>query len=162
MSLAIPVLSLLIAALAVFFGPLVTLRISRRQNELSRQVASDQIELSRRVASKQIVAPMRQAWINNFRAKLAELSGRAEYLRNTGIKEPNDHTLLQLQEEITLLINPTEEDHKGLVAAIQRMLDGLEAGNADAFAKARQQTRVLAQTIFKTEWNRIKDDIEKP
>jgi hypothetical protein len=59
-------MSLIIAALAVFVGPLVTLRIGRKQ-----------IELSRRIASKQVVAPMRQAWINTFREKLAELTGNA-------------------------------------------------------------------------------------
>jgi hypothetical protein len=57
-SVLIPVLSLIVAALAVFFGPLITLKISRKQ-----------FELSRRIADKQIIAPMRQAWIEKLRGE---------------------------------------------------------------------------------------------
>src|ERR1700677_2396201 len=46
----LPVLSLVVAVLAIFFGPLITLRISKKQFEVSRQVAN-----------KQIMALMRQA-----------------------------------------------------------------------------------------------------
>ena len=46
----IPVLSLIVAALAVVFGPLISWRIAKRQ-----------IEASAEVANKQITAPMRQS-----------------------------------------------------------------------------------------------------
>jgi hypothetical protein len=166
----IPILSLVIAALAVFFGPMITLRISRRQNELSRRIADQQIELSRRIASKQIVAPMRQMWINDLRNKVAELSSSALYYWNTGFDEQTDEKtrrIWQLEEEIKLLINPKEEDHQHLVDTIRQLLWAMEKGvgaegAADEFAAARHNTSVLSQKIFKTEWNRVKDDIEKP
>lgn len=156
MNQAIPIVSLIIAVLAVLFGPLVILKIGRKQ-----------IELSRRIASKQIVAPMRQAWINNLREKLAELSSSAHHYWNAGFEERKDEEykrLTQLEEEIKLLINPTEEDHKELVDTIRQMLSALERGTRDAeeFFAAREKTTTLGQKIFKTEWSRIKDDIEKP
>ena len=165
----IPILSLVIAALAVFFGPLITLRMNRKQLEQARRIADDQIELSRRIASKQIIAPMRQAWINSLRDKVAELSGSALQHWNTGFDEATgeeQRRLWHLQEEIKLLINPAERDHEELVDAIDRMLSALQRGveleAARDFATARQKTILLGQTIFKTEWDRIKGDIERP
>jgi hypothetical protein len=152
----IPILSLVVAALAVFFGPFITLYIGRKQNELSR-----------RIASKQIVAPMRQAWINDLRDKLAELSSSALHYLNAGFENRKDKEykrLTLLEEEITLLINPSETDHLELVKAIRKMILALESGidEVDNFIKARETTRSLGQRIFKSEWNRVKDDIEKP
>lgn len=150
----IPVLSLVIAALAVFFGPLVTLRISRKQTELSR-----------RIASKQIVAPMRQAWINDLRDKLAELLGSALYYAAAGTEYSTDKQYMRLetlQEQIILRINPHEPDHQNLIASIKQMVNAIERIDSPEFIKAHTRTTELAQKIFKTEWNRIKDDIEQP
>lgn len=63
---SIPVLSLIVAALAVFVGPIISWRVAKRQ-----------IESSSAVANKQIIAPMRQAWINSLRDAMAELASRA-------------------------------------------------------------------------------------
>jgi hypothetical protein len=62
----IPILSLITAILAVFVGPLISLRITKRQ-----------IASSLNAANKQIVAPMRQAWINSLRDMIAEISSSA-------------------------------------------------------------------------------------
>lgn len=155
----IPILSLIVAVLAVFVGPFVTLKLGRKQ-----------IELSRRIASKQIVAPMRQAWINTLREKLAELTGSAFHYWNTRLvgtdelKDEEQKRLTQLEHEMELLINPTEEDHRELLDAIREMLGVMERnkGGEGKFTSAREKTTMLGQKIFKTEWNRIKDDIEKP
>jgi hypothetical protein len=145
-------MSLIIAALAVFVGPLVTLRIGRKQ-----------IELSRRIASKQVVAPMRQAWINTFREKLAELTGNAFhywYNRPLGAEkkalgDEEQRRLSQLEHEIEFFINPKEADHKELVDAIRQMLSVLERGTEDKarFNPALEKVTMLGQKIFKTEWN---------
>lgn len=158
----IPVLSLAIAALAVFFGPFITMKISRRQ-----------FELSRRIADKQIVAPMRQAWINDLREKIAELSSSALHYWNKDWssipdsderKDTEQKRLTQLEHEIELLINPSEADHKELAETIRRMMSALEIGlvRAEEFSAARERTMVIGQRIFKAEWNRIKEEIGKP
>ena len=154
----IPVLSLIVAAVAVFVGPFVTLHVGRKQ-----------IELSRRIASRQIVAPMRQAWINALRDKLAELSNSALLYWNTEFDrraEEEQHRLFLIEEQIKLLINPDEPDHKELVAAIKNLLWALQKGvlkdSGNDFSLARERVLLLGQKILKTEWNRVKNDIEKP
>jgi hypothetical protein len=160
-NLILPVMSLIVAILAVFVGPLITLKMSERQ-----------IELSRRVASKQIVAPMRQAWINTFREKLAEFISAAFHYWNVRqvmagrveLKDEEQRRLAQLEYEIRLLINPTESDHQQLVETIKQIPWRLERGD-DEFGEINplmEKATALGQRIFKTEWNRIKDDIEKP
>jgi hypothetical protein len=157
----LPILSLAIALLAVFIGPLVTLRIGRTQ-----------IGLSRRIASKQIVAPMRQAWINTFREKLAEFTSAASHYWNvrqiaTGtveLKDEEQRRLAQLEHEIELLINPSEQDHKDLVETIKQIPWRLERGTDEfgEFNPLMDKATALGQRIFKTEWDRIKNDIERP
>jgi hypothetical protein len=165
--MVIPILSLVIAVLAVFVGPVITLKIGRKQ-----------VELSRRIASKQIVAPMRQAWINTFRNKLAELTGSAIHNFDNrspatmGLKDEERRRLTQLEQEIELLINPTEVDHRELIAAIRDMLTALEGDppydrfpsdqESALFDSSLAKATTLGQKIFKAEWDRIKNDIEKP
>lgn len=160
MAQAIPILSLLIAALAVFVGPMITLRMSRRQ-----------IELSRRIAHRQIIAPMRQAWINNLRDRLAELLTLSTRCWNKNaesgydeLQDPEYKRIEELGQEIELLINPTEDDHKELVAAIKEITMSIAHGlkAVDAFSTSTARAGVLGQKIFKTEWNRIKAEIERP
>lgn len=155
-NLVIPILSLVVAILAVFVGPIITLKLGTKQTELSR-----------RIASKQIVAPMRQAWINNFREKLAELMSSALHYWNAGFENRKDEEykrLGHLEAEILLTINPTETDHKELLAAIRQMMLALERGANDfsRFSTAFERVTSLGQKIFKTEWDKIKNDIDKP
>src|SRR5882724_1559000 len=97
----VKVISLIVAALAVFFGPLMTLRISRKQ-----------FELSRRIADRQIVAPTRQGWIERLREKIAELTSSALHYWNKdwssipdATKDEEQKLRTRLEHVITLLIN---------------------------------------------------------
>lgn len=83
----IPVLSLLVAALAVFVGPLVSWAMTRRQ-----------LEASQRIASRQLVGPMRQAWINDLRAKLAELLSSALHYFVAGFEDRTDKEYRRLTQ----------------------------------------------------------------
>jgi len=65
MDQVIPILSLVVAALAVFVGPLVSWFVAKRQVGSSLALTDKQIRASLGAATnKQIIAPMRQAWIN--------------------------------------------------------------------------------------------------
>jgi hypothetical protein len=92
-----PVLSLVVAGLAVFVGPIISLQIARRQ------VAS-----SLQVANKQITAPMRQSWINSLRDLLAELTS----IGVVGVPEDQTHAatrlerMTHLQYRVQLMPNP--------------------------------------------------------
>ena len=98
----IPVLSLVVAALAVFFGPMLSLHVARRQ-----------VTSSLEVANKQITAPMRQAWINSLRDLLAELTS----VGIVAVPEDQTHAatrldrMTHLQYKILLMLNPKEQDH---------------------------------------------------
>ena len=62
-----------------------------------------------------------------------------------------------LEEEIILTVNPTEEDHKALLEQIRTMIIALENGpRKQDFLAAKDKTRKLAQTILKTEWDRVR------
>lgn len=71
---AIPILSLVVAALAVFVSPLVSWLVARRQFKNTLELTQRQINSSLAVANKQIIAPMRQKWINDLRDLVAELT----------------------------------------------------------------------------------------
>jgi len=130
-----------------------------------------QIELSRRIASRQIVAPMRQAWINSFREKLAEFTGSASHYWNmrqvmVGTLQLTDEEqikLSHLEYEIELFINPNESAHTELLEAIIQVRWQLERGSdASGLNENLRKATSLGQKIFKAEWDRIKTDIEKP
>lgn len=151
---AVPILSLVIALLAVFFGPILSWLAARRQTTTSLAVAN-----------KQITAPMRQAWINSLRELTADLTSRALHYFVAGYEDRSDaeyQHLTLLEHKIALMLNEAEPDHQQFEQSIRNMIASLARGKvADAaFTQAYDQTRALARSIFKREWNRIKDPIE--
>jgi hypothetical protein len=111
--MSIPTLSLIVAVLAVFFGPLISLWLAKRQ-----------IASSAEVANKQIIAPMRQAWINNLRDHVAELTGDALHYFTAGHDfkgYQNLQRLTFLESKIQLMLNPNEPDHQRLEWMIREM-----------------------------------------
>jgi hypothetical protein len=117
---------------------------------------------------------MRQAWINNLREKVAELSSSALHYWNKDWssslhdaedrKDEEQKRLTLLEHEIELLINPSEADYKELVETIRKMMWALQRGldSIEEFNAARERTTILSQRIFKAEWNRIKEEIGNP
>jgi hypothetical protein len=109
----IPVLSLVVAVLAVFFGPLLLWHSARRQ-----------VTLSLDVANKQITAPMRQTWINSLSDLLAELTS----IGVVYVPEDQTHTttrfdrMTHLQYRVLLMLNPKEQDHQKLERLIKQMV----------------------------------------
>ena len=154
MEKTIPLMSLVVAALAVLVGPLISWRIARRQ-----------LASSLEVANKQIIAPMRQAWINNLRDLLAELTSSALHYHVAGFEERTDEEyrrLTLLEHKIALMLNPLEEDHKRLEQLIRLMISGLERGREGAaeFPNLHPAVMDLSRQIFKREWNRVRDRIQ--
>jgi len=146
----IPVLSLLVAALAVFVGPLVSWAVARRQ-----------LQISQRIASRQLVGPMRQAWIHELRRALAELLSSALHYFVAGFEDRTDkeyRRLTELEQEVILMVNPNEKEHVALLGTIRQMVGALETGRLeDQFISSHKQATELAQRILKTEWNRVRE-----
>ena len=103
--------SLIVAALAVFFGPIISWLIAKRHASFSEKNIRLQSETSLKIANKQIVAPMRQAWINNLRDLVAELTGKCAHYWEAGFEERHDdeyQRITELEHKLMLFINPKE------------------------------------------------------
>jgi hypothetical protein len=163
-NIALPILSLLVAALAVFFGPIISWLIAKRNTSSSEKNVSLQTGASLRIANKQIVAPMRQAWINSLRDLIAELSGKCAHYWAAGFEERRDEEyerITVLEYKLALFINAKEEDHKKLLDKVRLMVAFLEQGKEadEKFWQAHKVVIELSQQILKKEWNRVKEEI---
>lgn len=144
----LPLGSLLVAALALIVGPLVTLRISQRQT----------------------LAPMRQKWIDNLRDRVAEFVAVASWLYRHGYGlGPKDQSsadveinqqsvrLVHLANHIELMLNPREADHNELLRALESVRQtACEQSRLSEFPGAVQALNALCKKILKAEWNRVK------
>ena len=130
-TLTLSILSLIVAALAVFFGPIISWIVAKRSTSSLERNASLQADTSLRIANKQIVAPMRQAWINSLRDLIAELTGKCAHYWETGFEERRDdeyQRITELECKLALFINPKEEDHKMLLEKAKVMVAFLKQG----------------------------------
>jgi hypothetical protein len=150
----IPVLSLVVAALAVFVGPFISLRIARRQ-----------VLSSLEVANKQITAPMRQAWINSLRDLLAELTSSALHYFVAGFENRTDEEyqrLTHLEQKVQFMLNPKEGDHEKLEELIRQMIAAINKGKEgdSDFMASHHAVVKLTREVLKREWNVVKQPIE--
>lgn len=74
MTFWVPVGSLIVAAVAVFVGPLISLRVAKRQTETALAVAQ-----------KQVIAPMRQKWIDSLRDRVAKFVSTPAKYQGSGV-----------------------------------------------------------------------------
>lgn len=149
----IPILSLIATILAVFFGPIVSWKIAKRQ-----------IASSLKAANKQIVAPMRQAWINSLRELITEISSSAIHYFQTGFEDRKDEEykrITELKVKISLMLNFNEDDHRNLHKLICEMLNSLDRGKEgdDTFNETHPKVLMLSRKILKREWNVVYGDI---
>lgn len=149
----IPVLSLIVAVLAVFVGPFISLHVAKRQ-----------VRSSLDVANRQITAPMRQAWINALRDLLSELCSSALHYFVAGFEERKDNEYLRLtllETKIQLMLNVKEDDHIQLENLIREMVSSLERGKGSdaAFIDAHTNVVKLSRHVLKREWDRVKRPI---
>lgn len=149
----IPVLSLVVAALAVFFGPFISLYVAKRQ-----------VRSSLEVANRQITGPMRQAWINALRDLLSELCSSAHHYFVAGFEDRKDdeyQRLTHLETKIQLMLNAEEDDHIQLEKLIREMVSSLERGKDGdaAFVAVHPKVIALSRQVLKREWNVVKNPI---
>jgi len=152
---ALPFLSLIIAMLAVVVGPLISMRISTKQNANNL-----------RIANKQVIAPIRQSWINELRVLLADITGKCSHYWASGYEDRTDAEYQYITESINklnLYINPKEESHLKLIVYITEMHNALLSGSStenDAeFWNSHQLAIDQSQLVLKKEWERVKNEI---
>jgi hypothetical protein len=150
----IPMISLAIAGLAVFFSPLISMRIASKQQETSLKVSN-----------KQIIAPIRQNWINELRHTLADLNGKCAHYWAAGYEEREDEEYRYITEQIAkleLYINPNEREHVALLEHVKNMTNAIEGGSPERdkeFWLAHEASVKQSQLILKKEWERVKNEI---
>ncbi len=141
---AISLVALGIAFLALFIAPIVNSRISKRQ----------------------IIAPMRQAWINALRDKVAEFVSIVSINRwhicpsdsdSSERKNEASHEDIQRYERLRLLaasvqlhINSSEDDHQQLVDLLASIVSDYH-DNEDVSEKL-DKLIALTQKILSDEW----------
>lgn len=163
----IPIASLIVAGLAVFVGPVISWHIAKRQIRATCELAEAQIRSALEASNKQIIAPMRQTWINNLRDLLAELSSSALHYYVAGYEERRDEEYQRvtfLQAKITLMLNANEPDHQRLELLLQHMVAAIEyrKGQEKEFPDLHTEVIAASRTIFKREWDRVKEPIAHP
>lgn len=111
------------------------------------------------IGRNQLIGPMRQAWINNLRDKVSTLIAAAESLYYERAQNPHEVLLRikQLNEEIILTVNPTEDDHKALLELLETIILAVDGKTKEhSFIPIAHNVRKLTQKILKTEWDRVK------
>lgn len=160
----IPTLSLIVAALAVFVGPIISWSIAKRQISAASLLARDQIRSSLEASNKQIIAPMRQAWINNLRDVLSELTSSSLHYYVSGFEdraEKEYQRVTLLESKVKLMLNAKEDDHQRLEVLIRKMVAAIqyEKGKKDEFPDLHTEVVALSRIILKREWDRVKEPI---
>lgn len=140
----VSLLPLLISVLAVTIGPLVALRISK----------------------KQIVSPIRQKWIDDLGELISEylsvcegliVLGKDDMLNQEVMDENLYKRLLLLEQKLKLKLNPNEEMHQELLEIIHLLTDGVHQGvtNILQFGGWLKGATEITRKILKEEWQKI-------
>ena len=150
----ISIISLTIAAIAIFFGPLISIIITNKT-----------LKLNSKIASKSLISPIRQQWIDNLRNTIIELLAKSHHYCVSGTEDREDeeyYRIIELEKKIILLINSKEEDNNKLLEKISEMLDNLYKGGMKSdilFWEKHNEIIQISQSILKREWERVKNDI---
>ena len=150
----VSIASLTIAAIAIFFGPLISIIITNKT-----------LKLNSKIASKSLISPIRQQWIDNLRNTIIELLAKSHHYCVSGTEDREDgeyYRIIELEKKIILLINSKEEDHNKLLENISEMLDNLYKGGMKSeivFWEKHNDIIKISQSILKREWERVKNDI---
>ncbi len=143
-----------IALVAVIVGPLIQLRIAKRQ------IRSTTISANR------------QAWINRLRDDLATMWAYAANVRVVRASFTNDPIVSAKAQEqareayvllnrIRLSVNTSEGDHRDLVQIVERLWNIADtvtpnSPNSEAWGQAVKDLMTTAPRILKSEWVRVK------
>lgn len=148
------IVSSLTALVAVIVGPLIQLRVAKRQ------IRSTTISANR------------QAWINTLRDNLATIRAYCSDVRELRAAQTNDPAMTaKIQEEarqakillakVELSLNATEEDHQELIRTVERLwnISGSvvpDNTKGEEWERAVKDLMTVAKRILKAEWNRVK------
>jgi hypothetical protein len=139
------VLPLWISLAAVIVGPLVSLKISKRQ----------------------MISPMRQKWIDELRELMSVILSECQNVivmgegRGLLNDEKSDGALFQkllyLEKKLNLMLDPFNDGHIALLRSVNKITDAVHhgVGNLLDFGASVDCSTQLTQKILKIEWERV-------
>jgi hypothetical protein len=169
-------LKFMVSLLSVTVTAIVSIYISWRQSRNAKELADKNIDSSRLIAEKQINATVlsgnRQEWINTLRNQISEMLSIISLLEKdwhlfeeSGINKfmVKRERLFHIQEKISLLLNPIENDHSQLIHLIDDAIAPLCDSKADDIPQKMKESRMVirskSQEILKREWERVKKGV---
>jgi hypothetical protein len=162
-------LSLVIALLAVSFGPILSYFSARLtiKHQLStfKEQLSTQISIAERGIKSQVLSKNRQDWINTLRDSISEFVSILYMVSKAKLSEHEEklkaERLFNLRLRISLLLNATEDDHKQLEDFLEEGMDyyvrrPTKKTPQRPFKEIRLDIVDISQKILKREWERVK------
>jgi hypothetical protein len=136
----VPILSLLVAVLAVFVGP----------------------TLAARSAKRAMLGPMRQKWINDLRTLLSEVSSRYLHYYKAGYEDRTEEEyqhITDIEHQIIFMINPNDPEHQAIVKIVRNMVGALAKGKDGdkEFIASYEQLLKDGRAVLKKEWEVVKN-----
>ena len=143
----IAILSLCVALLAVFFGPLVQLWIAKKQIKAN------------------VLSANRQEWIHILREQIAEYSSSifnvVHHLDNNTAKGKEwDDLLARItfhETKIELLLNPTKPLQKKIIDLIAESPKHIKEHNTNEINNYLKKIVDASQILFQSVWQRVKN-----
>lgn len=146
----IPLASLIIAALAVFVGPLFSWRIAKKT-----------LATTNRNAVRQMLLPVRQNWLSDLREKLADMLATSLHYFVAGYDDRTDEEyrrLTLLEQQIKFLLDPNDFSHQELVNGVRDTVAALNLTGReghDKFTDAHINLERISRELVHTEWQRL-------
>jgi hypothetical protein len=128
------------------------LEAAKLQIKSAQQIAQEQIESAQAVARLNLAAPMRKEWANELRGKLASFLAHCfSVYKHPETTENDTLTVATLSFEVSLMLDPMENVHRGLTAELQKLTEaaGLRPRGPEVFEEATQRVRAMAHFVLK-------------
>ncbi|MES2983375.1 MAG: hypothetical protein V4727_13775 [Verrucomicrobiota bacterium] len=150
----VPFASLCVALIAVFFGPLVTLLIAKRQWRLMRASVATQV-----------LAPVRSKWISELRDLLAQTRSRAHFYyvaesdgeADWKAERKEFHLeMTKLYHQIALMLDPDIPEEKELIELVGAITLGITEKTTDLkFGEIMARMEQLARSVVRAKWQDV-------
>lgn len=162
--LNIEYVSLLIALIAVFLGPIISYFTAKRtmksQADLIKEQITSQIIIAERDIKSKVLSNNRQEWINKLRDNLSEFMSLILVVRKTQQLNSSElisyyNKLFTTRFRIKLSLNPNENDHCELDALLKAAMEKTTS-YSELYEDIGDKILELSQSILKREWERVK------
>lgn len=141
--------------MTVIVAPLLVLFVTKLVNRSSERLAEKSQKIERQLSVQMKLAEFRQEWINALRDHISEILSISD---NVEVR-PGIPGLAEKTHAIILRLNLTEPTSHKLAVALVDLVEAVSSENCEARPEVRQVVIELSRKILKTEWDRLKADL---